>query len=108
MNSRFLEDVPQLCNNFLPHAQQFLLNVFLSIAEIISLSSPGWLEPTAECFRAMLRACLTTLLALVAADIDNVYPVPYVTNPVARHVAYAVPANTPTVCILLCFFLIPS
>jgi hypothetical protein len=49
----------------------------------------------------MLRA--VTLLALVGADIDNVYPVPYVTNPVARHVAYAVPANTPTVCTLYGF-----
>jgi hypothetical protein len=42
-------------------------------------------------------------LGVVRADIDNVFPEEYVTNPVARHVAYSVPANTPTVCTLYGF-----
>lgn len=47
------------------------------------------------------------LLALAArpglADIDNVFPVLYVNNPVARHVACATPAGTATVCPLAFF-----
>jgi len=35
-----------------------------------------------------------------AADIDNVFPVVWSTNPLARHVACAVPAGVPTVCTL--------
>jgi len=48
-----------------------------------------------------LRAALGVLalqLQPARADLDNVFPVTYQTNPVARHVACAVPAGTPTVC----------
>ncbi|CAK0899538.1 unnamed protein product, partial [Prorocentrum cordatum] len=54
---------------------------------------------------AMTRHALAGL-ALVArfhsaaADIDNVFPVVWSTNPLARHVACAVPAGVPTVCTL--------
>eukprot|EP00927_Polykrikos_kofoidii_P066898 TRINITY_DN62458_c0_g1_i1.p1 TRINITY_DN62458_c0_g1~~TRINITY_DN62458_c0_g1_i1.p1 ORF type:complete len:413 (-),score=47.47 TRINITY_DN62458_c0_g1_i1:104-1342(-) len=40
------------------------------------------------------------LLLPVHADIDNLFPVLDVNNPVARHVACAVPAGVPTVCAL--------
>jgi len=36
----------------------------------------------------------------VVADIDNVFPVLYTTNPVARHIACVVAAGTPSVCTL--------
>lgn len=35
-----------------------------------------------------------------SADVDNVFPVIYINNPVARHVAYPVPAGVATVCTL--------
>eukprot|EP00420_Gonyaulax_spinifera_P018330 CAMPEP_0197899002 /NCGR_PEP_ID=MMETSP1439-20131203/45379_1 /TAXON_ID=66791 /ORGANISM="Gonyaulax spinifera, Strain CCMP409" /LENGTH=400 /DNA_ID=CAMNT_0043519767 /DNA_START=64 /DNA_END=1266 /DNA_ORIENTATION=+ len=43
---------------------------------------------------------LVLQLHTALADVDNVFPVLYVSNPVARHVACAVPAGVPTVCTL--------
>jgi len=44
--------------------------------------------------------CLVVNLQLTAADVDNVFPIRYSTNPVARHVACAVPAGAAAVCTL--------
>lgn len=50
-----------------------------------------------------LRAALAVValqLRTGRADLDNIYPITYVNNPVARHVACPVPAGTPTICTL--------
>lgn len=44
---------------------------------------------------------LLSLFTLGAGDIDNVFPIGYVQNPVARHVGVAAPANTATVVTLV-------
>lgn len=51
--------------------------------------------------------CITAVFALFIrqslADIDNIFPIIWSTNPVAQHVACAVPAGAPTVCQLFGF-----
>lgn len=50
------------------------------------------------CAGFALLAAPAFLLQSVTADIDNVFPVQYVSNPVARHVACTVSAGAATVC----------
>lgn len=57
----------------------------------------------------MVRRCvclfpvLATLVLRSSADIDNIFPIIWASNPVARHVACSVPAGSPTVCQLASF-----
>jgi len=50
---------------------------------------------------ALIRyTALLAMWRIVEADIDNVFPIVYINNPVARHAAYPVPAGVSTVCTL--------
>jgi len=48
-------------------------------------------------------ALLASQCRLLRGDIDNIYPIQYAANPIARHVACAVPAGAATVCTLAGF-----
>lgn len=53
-----------------------------------------------SCIRLVWFGSHALLVTLTQADLDNRYPVLYSSNPVARHVACAVAAGSPTVCTL--------
>jgi hypothetical protein len=53
--------------------------------------------------RALFCVALTVQFHRGVGDIDNFFPVLYSSNPLARHVACAVPAGSPTVCTLAPF-----